>query len=96
MQDKTLKFEKGSQSYLVLKYMKKFHSQSFFVKDFMSYGFFNRAPFIWYSASVVLTRLKRQWLIMVSWKEMPKKRFWKMSKPLNKYTITVDGLNHKL
>lgn len=74
------------------------HSKSFFMSDFMWGGkWFRRAPFVGYSASTLIPKLKKKGYLEVSEKVTPMRLFSrKSSKPMNKYTITPLGLNLKL
>lgn len=77
--------------------MQENHSKSFFMSDFMWGGkWFRIAPFVGYSASTLIPKLKKKGYLEVSEKVQPKKIFVNIWRPMNKYTITPLGLNLKL
>ncbi len=90
-------FKKNTQKYIVMKHFQDHHSEWFLIKDFVKeWRFFRNAPFVWYSATTIIPKLKKEWYLMVVWFQKPMKIFSSIHKPMSVYSITPKGLNLKL
>lgn len=85
--------KKGSQKYVILKFMQENYNKSYLISDFMGFRFFRKAPFVWYSASTLIPKMKRLGLLEVTGTQINKKIFSSRGRSMNLYSITLKGLN---
>lgn len=95
-QNKYKHIDARSQKWQILIYLKNHIGAKVTWTDFMNEWFFNKKPFIWFSAGARLSELLRCWLVEKVWNKKWVMKFLFKSKDRTLYRITKRWIKYKL